>query len=230
MNISKYIRGNASNAKLRKSFEEMEHFPSIIEQGVSPGGSFKAQFDLVITRATANIAQSLDVAVLGFSKLDSGYLGIVLPTTGGTVAVAYGTNNALPNAVEFTHVNGLNTDVITVTCPQTPYPSFLQSSAVDRYRINNIRYSISNSLIQQQFSNTFSFRDNSIFGLSKANPLSPITFKNPMNEQDGIIDIPVQENMDKEKCILLSIHNTAAFSVTLSFFVEYFDKFTAKGM
>lgn len=232
MNLRKLLQRKDKNIvpALVRDFEKMEHFPTIEDAGVSPGGSFKAQFDLVITRATANIAQPLPVAILGFSQLASGYNGIVLPVTAGTVTVEYGTNIGLPDRVNFTHDDGVNQDVISVTCPQTPYPQFLFSSAVDRYRINNIRYSISNDTIQSQFSQQFKFKDSSIFGLEKSNGLTPITFKNPMNEQDGIIDIPVKENMDKEKCILLNIHNTAAFSVTLSFFVEYYDKFTAKDM
>lgn len=191
----------------------------------------KAQFDILITRLTNNIPEDLDVAVFGFSPVESGYSGLALPTTGGTLDVGGGTSVGLPLNYNFTHTNGANIDTIQVSCNQLAYPSFLQSSAIDLYWIDNIRYSIDNAAVLDQFNNKFEFRVQSIFGKEEKNPLSVISFKKPENEQDTIIDIPIDVIMDKEKCIVMSISDTVApFEVTLSCFVRRFSKLNAKSL
>lgn len=193
-----------------------------------PVGGDKAQFDIVIRRLTANITQDLEVAVLGAALAPSGYGDIItLPPT-GTLTVEYGTNVGLPNVAQFTHTVGGNTDIIEVSCNQVPYPQFLLNAAVDIYRVSNIRYSISSASALDQFSNKFEFSKETIFGLKGRNPVSPISFKKPENDQDTIIDMPLNVGMDKDTAIVLSITDSVApFEVTLSFFVEMFAQHNA---
>lgn len=210
-------------------FKKMDHFgPALVPGPIDAGIS--AQFDVTITRNTSNIAQDLDVAVLGFTEVISGYAGIISPVVGGTLDVSGGIYNALPDRYRFTHTLGANTDTIDVTCSQHAYPSLLQSSGMDIYQITGVRYSVTqSSLADSQFGNKFKFAKQTIFGLDNKNSLSVISFKDPKNNQDNIIDIPVKMGMDKETCIALSIAANptpaSAIEVTLSFFVSFFDKY-----
>lgn len=234
--LNKYLRDLRNNTRVanKKDFDNFEHFGGTkIDENVtvSPGGAFKAMFDIVIRRNTNNIDQVLNVGILGFAQSVAGYTGILIPPVGGTVTVEGGTNVGLVDRYRFTYTVGLDVDTIDVTCPQIPYPSFLQNSAVDRYRINNIRYLLSDGAVQEQFSNPLSFEDTSIFGLKKSNPLTPANFINPMDEKNNIVDIPIGQGMDKEKCIITGIsQQVAPFQVGMSFFVEFYDKMTASAV
>src|SRR5690606_11452658 len=151
-----------------------------------------------ITRNTSNIAQNIEVAILGFTEILSGYDRFIAPPTGGTTVLTGGVYNGLPDRYRFTSTVGVDVDTIDVTSAQHPYPSLIQSSGLDWYKINNIRYSVSNSaLADTQFNNKFDFQKRTIFGVTKGNPLSVISFKNPMNNQNNIIDIPINMVLDK---------------------------------
>lgn len=232
INLFDLLRRKNPRQQFVDRFGKLEHAGgvSIPSKTVEPSGGFDAQFDIVITRNTANITQDLDVAILGFTEILSGYRGFINPVTGGTVAVTGGIYNTLPDRYRFTHTLGLNTDTIDVTSPTHPYPSLIQSSGFDVYRINNIRYSVSdNAIADAQFNNQFLFRKRSIFGLEKSNPVSPVSFRDPMNNLNNIIDIPVNVTLDKETCIVLSMTQNSevatAYETTLSFFVTFFNKY-----
>lgn len=191
-----------------------------------------AQFDIIIRRNTKTIVQDLQVAIFGFANVAGGYQGFVLPVTGGTVTVTGSIYNTLPDRYRFTHVSGANTDTIDILCNQAAYPTFLQNAALDMYELSNIRYSISDATAQDQFSNTLDFRKNSIFGLEVKNQVTPISFRNPMDEQNTIIDIPLNIPMDKETFIVHGITSTPAmpFEVTLNMFCKNFFKYNANGV
>lgn len=199
---------------------------------VNPGGNFKATFDITIRRLTNNIDDVLPVGILGFAQSESGYFGLIDLPAGITYTYEGGTSVGLPDRYRYTFTKGVDTDIIEITCPQIPYPSFLQNSAVDRYRINNIRYVISDGLVQAQFAQVLDFKDSAIFGVKTSNPLTPNNFINPMDEKNNIVDIPVSMGFDKEKCIITGISqdSTAPFQVTMSFFVEFYDKMTANSI
>lgn len=209
----------------QSNFEAADLRTRIKETANNPGGKTRAQFDITIRRLTAAIAGDLECAIFGPASFENGYQDFINPSTGGTVAVTGGTNVALPNSVRFTHVNGLNTDIIEVTCPQCPYPTLLKYMQTDLFVINNIRYSISDLAAIDQFNNKFEFRKISIFGREDRNPISPISFKKPTDDQDLIIDMPVRQIMDKETAIVLSLTDTATpLEINLSIFVDYFSK------
>lgn len=213
------------------NFGNFEHFPNLDPQVVaSPGGAFKATFNIKITRNSNNIELPLQVGILGFAQAASGYRQIITPPAGATLAVTGGTQNALPDRYRFTYTLGADVDTIDVTCPEIDYPSFLQNSAVDMFRINNIRYQFTDEAVQDQFTQIIDFKDTAIFGPKTSNPLTPGTFINPQDEKKNIVDIPVGQGMDKERCIIHAISHLAAtppFSVNMTFFVEFYDKYTA---
>ena len=190
------------------------------------GGGDKAQFDIQIQRLTANIAQSLEVPIFGATHDISGYVGVINPATGGSFSVAYGTNNALPNALRITHVVGAGTDIIQVTCNQLPYPAFLEAMRTDMFRVSNIRYSINDTSANglTQFSEIFEFRTKSLFGKADQNPISVLSFKKPENFQAGIIDLPVDVDIWKDRLAALSVNRLFTGTITLSVFIEAYAK------
>lgn len=182
-NEKRYLERLKNGGKITK--DKFEHFNPKVDSKdtVSPGGSFKASFTIRLIRNSNNIALALPVAFLGFAQASSGYRDVITLPAGATLAVTGGTQNALPDRYRFTYTVGADVDTIDVLCSEIQYPSFLQNSAVDRYRINNIRYMISNETVQAQFSEVLSFEDNAIFGKDTSNPLTPSTFINPMDQR-----------------------------------------------
>lgn len=219
--VDEYI----SQLEEQSNFEAADLRTRIKEAGNNPGGKTRAQFDITVRRLTAAIAGDLECALFGPAAFENGYQDFINPSTGGSVSVAGGTNVNLPTSVRFTHVNGLNQDIIEVTCPQCPYPTLLRYMQSDLFVINNIRYSINDVAALDQYNNKFEFRKISIFGREDKNPISPISFKRPENDQDTIIDMTVRQIMDKETAIVLSLTDTVApLEINLSIFVDYFAK------
>lgn len=210
---------------------QTEFSSPFIHPGEKPQGD-AANYNLIIRRNTVNIASDLDIAILGFANIQNGYQGFVLPATGGTVALTGTIYNTLPDRYRFTHVVGANTDTVDIFCNEIPYPAFVQNSGLDMYQINNIRYSISAAAAQDQFSNRFEIRKSSIFGLEAKQTLTPITFRDPKDEQTTIIDMPIRQPMDKETFIVHPITNTggALFEVTLSMFIQHFFKYNSNNI
>lgn len=223
-------RSKGAVALIKDRFDKLNHVGGTVDAKVQPGGAFTAQYDIVVTRNTSNIVNNLDIAVLGFTEILSGYQGFIAPVTGGTVDVTGGIYNSLPDRYRFTHVSGILTDTIDITSPTHVYPSLLQSTGFDLYRINNIRYTVSDTTIADtQFNNTFQFKKRSVFGVESTNPISVTSFKNPMNNQNNVIDIPINMVFDKETAIVMSMapesDTDTPFEVTLSFFVTMYSKY-----
>lgn len=191
-----------------------------------------AQFDIVITRNSANIAQALPVILFGTQDALNGYRALVSGLlTGGTVltSVRYGENVSQPNALRFTYTNGGVSDTIDVSCPQYPYPSMLTSGITDLLKLSKIRYSISDTTQLSQFSNGHAIVQRTMFGKKSENTISIGAYKRPDQFQNGIIDVDGTFDVDKETGILMSINASAGFSVTWSMFVEKFYRQTSKG-
>jgi len=188
------------------------------------GTGDKAQFDIVISRATATIASNLECMIFGAQHLDGGYgNGMVNPASGGSFVVTGGIWNTLPTTVRFAHTVGANTDNINITCNQVNYPTFLKASLNATYRISNIRYSLNNPAQLDQFTTPFEVRTKSLFGKADQNPISVTSFKKPEQYQNGIIDLPVEIMVDGETGIMVSM-TPLAVTITLSVFVERFNK------
>ena len=197
------------------------------------GTQDKAQFDIIVTRQTGDITQPLQCAIFGGMYFQSAYAGLVQPATGGSLVVTGGINSAVPTAVRFAHTVGANTDQIDISCNQTNYPSFLQATTNDLFKISNIRYTITDQLNTIQFSQLFQFNNKTLFGKAGQNSVSVGAYKKPEQFQAGIIDIPVNAIIDKGTMIVMNMSHLAAafpFTVQLSIFVQRFDKYDANVM
>ena len=189
-----------------------------------------AQFDIVITRNSANIVGvDLPVCIFGPLDLENEYSQVITLPTGAAVIVTSGYANDRRDALRFSYTVGANTDTVDITCQQYPYPSFIKATMVDLFRLSKIRYTISDTTLTDQFQKQFKVVERSLFGKVNTNAISVSAYKDPRQFQAGIIDLNAVIDIDSETCILTSIRPTAAFSVTLSIFVEKFNKFNAHG-
>lgn len=193
-----------------------------------------AQFDITITRLTHAINQSLPVAIFAPQELENGYREMLAPyiPTGVTLtAVNYSELDSKPTQVDFVYTSGNDSDTLEVRCVQYPYPSFLKSAITDKFRASKMRYSLSDATILSQFSEVFNIRQASMFGKTTTNKISVGANKDPRQYQNGIIDIDGAYPIDKETGFVIGICDPGAnnFRVTLSMFIEKFQRQTAAG-
>lgn len=183
-----------------------------------------AQFDLVITRVSANIALNLPFGLFGIQAAQSAYTALVTPPTGVTLtSVLYGSNAALPTSMDFTYTQGMASDIVRISCNQVSYPEFLQGLSNVNYRLSKLRYRIS-AAAPTQFSTPFNVVSRSIFGKTTQNNISVSSYLAPDQFQSTVIDLPVTLDMTSESSIIGDIINTAGFQVTISCFVEAYRK------
>lgn len=201
--------------------------------GVS--GPLKAMTTITIKRDSANIAQALPWVLFGLGESRAGYIDAIAPIlpSGVTLnSVKFGrdnTNNTYAKKLVFSFTEGLNTDTVTVECQTVPYPSLLQATESDSFKLSNIRYGISDTTIVSQFNYEVGLRTRSLFGKVTGDSLIPAAFKSPEQFQAGILDLSgVTWSVDAETAITGLITNTAAFTVSLNLFVEKVNK-TGRG-
>jgi len=196
------------------------------------GGGNKAMFTIAITRVTANINESLPVALFGANESSSAYENLLTPLLPSGVlldTVAIGRDNTgIVNrkVAVFSFKDALaNTDTIRVECKQVPYPDLLHATGSDAFRLSNIRYGISDTTQLAQFENEVVLSTQSLFGARRQDKLTPSAYKAPDQYQSGIIDLTgVVMNIDAETSIANSIVPSAGLVVSYNVFVEKIHK------
>jgi hypothetical protein len=185
----------------------------------------EALLDITVTRLTNTIAESLEFALFGQNQFSTKYDGIIQLSSGMTLVI----DTTDPNQVDFVFTKGANTDIVRVTSSQLPYLSFLDSLASDMFQSDKIRYSLGDATQLVQFSKAIFFVNRSLFGNSGRVPLPVNSFKDPFQQQNGIIDLgtdlkPLKMKVDKNSTLVTSIIPVAGFNFTMSFFVNKLEK------
>lgn len=202
-----------------------------------------AQFDLIIRRDSANIGEYLPFPIFGAAALKSGLqteIASYVPSSAiSLVAVQFGLSysktatgtltETLTNATKLIlqFHDGVSADQVTITCTSVSYPSFVESTMSDVFRLKNIRYSISDVSQADQYSQTLFFTKKTIFGKNVSNSLTPASFRSPSDFQTGIVDITVNADVDKDTVIWHKIKNVSGFTITLSVFVSRTARFNS---
>lgn len=192
--------------------------------------SFSAQFDIKVRRVTNNIA-GVALPFVIFAQLDAknGFRQIMnnIPAGITLTSVDCGESDGAPDKMifTFTNANGL-VDTVEVTCSQYPYPSFLEAMATNKFRASKVRYGISDIAQQSQFNNQFLITTRSMFGKTTTDSISISSFKDPNQQQTGLIDVDGEFGFDRETGILSTINGVALFEANLSMFIEAFEKNT----
>lgn len=190
-----------------------------------------AQFDIVAKRLTNSLQYDLPFVFFGYLDFESAYKSIleVLPA-GLTLTVTGGVHDGQPDKVIFSYTDGVNTDNIEVTCNQMQYPSFLKATGDDMFRLSKIRYSISNITSIDQFQKELKVINRTMFGRKNEDSISITASKSPDQFQSTIVDLDYDIEVDRQTNIKHTLRQEAGFSVTLSMFVEKFNRRVAGDM
>ena len=211
---------------------------------INDGAVEAAQFDVIVHRLTANIAEVLPVPLFGAANLESGLQGDVqnyLASSAtalvgiqyGNVFIGTGDETITPNLVSSNKLrlqfkNGADLDVIEITCTSVPYPQFVMSTFSDIFTLSKLRVTIGDATKTNQFSQRMVFTRKSIFGKAMQNPLGATAFSSPFQLRTDIVDVNVNDNVDKESTIWTGILAEVGFTVTYSVFVQRFVKLSSK--
>jgi len=123
-------------------------------------------------------------------------------------------------------VGGVNyVAAVIVHSPQVAYGTLLDALSSDLFYTNLIRYVIADALVAQ-YSNAIGTYDQTLFGKFKSDSINPNSFKQPDQQQAGIIDIPAVQGIDKNTAWALNVNYDAVF-FTLSIFANGVDKLKA---
>ncbi len=114
--------------------------------------------------------------------------------------------------------------IVTVKMNSGAYAKLLSSLSSDVFRINAIRYTLNDNLQLDQYNRPINLLYQTLFGKSKKDSLSPTSYKNPEQQQDNVIDIPIEDTFDKNT-IFTTMLKYAIGNVTWSVFVQYSNKF-----
>ena len=189
-----------------------------------------ATFTLKAERLTTTLAQDLPVAFFGTLDSFANYLRFIVPPAGLTVTYIEGLPSGKAEQSILRYTDGVNTDDIVITCQQAPYPAFLQSLVSDKIRVSKLRYSISDTTKQSQFSQGLTVQVASLFGKRSQDTVDIESFKSPQQFQAGIVDLDGVFDVDKETAFTHVLLNSsgANFSISISFFAEAFTRYISK--
>lgn len=187
-----------------------------------------AQLSINIKRVTAAIPDNLPFVLFGRTSLKNYYKNqIVNPLlpSGVTYTNLSVAAFATSEKVIFEYTAGAAVDTVEVTLQNSniTYPELLEALYTNMFEIGKIRHVISNTTtgaaLNQQNLGLFFFK-NTMFGKTESNTLNPIDYKNPQQQQAGIIDIPETFRVDQERGIAGGIVPVVGQTLTLSLFIS----------
>lgn len=114
-----------------------------------------------------------------------------------------------------------------VRCPQVAMGSLLAATSSDTFVIDGVRYVLDNSALTGQYSRAINVIHQSIFGKFKSDTFTPNAYKSAEQFQDGIIDIPITDGIDKHSALAFNNLYTNV-SQSLSIFVRNVTKVSAE--
>jgi hypothetical protein len=225
-------RSEASAIAINKSTTspaKANFVPFAQQNNVTPTAA--AQFDLNIYRKTKALAFDLPVVLFSSIELASGYKKLITTPSGLTLVVTASPSATNPEIVEFSYTNGVDTDIVEVSCNGAAYTSLIEALKTDLIKMSKIRMRISDTSGSNtdQFTKPFTLINRSLFGTQKETPVSIGSFENPGDFKDNIVDVNGVLDIDKESGIRLYVRQSAGFTITLSAFVQHFRKHNAVG-
>jgi len=101
---------------------------------------------------------------------------------------------------------------VILRCTQVAYGTLLNAMASDRFVINNIRYILTDVTAPGllQYANNIALLTLSLYGKANKDFVSPNSFKQPKDFQNGIIDLPLKRGMDKEQTLATYVNYNIA--------------------
>lgn len=233
-NVIKAAYGMQAARNFRKQVAEKRIGKPFIGQSKgSIDRNSKLSFTVVAERLTANITKSLPAMIFGVNDRLSAFQNVMqLPSGVVLDKMVYGADSAISAAgkLQLHFKEGLNIDIIEITCQNNPYPVLLESTKTDLLLMNGVRLSISNTTLVSQFDEQIQIVKNAIAGNTKRDNLTPVSYKNPEQFQSGIVDVPEMISIDKETSLQFNIIPTAGFKVSMNFYAGKIQKWNAGEM
>lgn len=219
-------------------------------QNVVGNPTFKAQFDINVKKfvtdqnyQTNNVEQNLPsaykiglpFALFGQSDKNGGYAnfrklmsdigdwvfeGYEIKNWFGTSSIPFGQTGDM--IFKFKTQNNQYFTILVVSCKQVAYGTLLASTSSDTFEMNSFRYSVDPTKTSQ-FENQVKMVTQSLFGKIQNDDVSPISFKRPEQNQDGIVDIPLKRKIYKEQ-MFMSYMDYQCSDLNWSIFVDVIQK------
>jgi hypothetical protein len=193
----------------------------------------KAQFSLLVTRNSRNLTVELPVPLFGAVDLESGYVNALaqyLPTgiTISNVQVGIASGKAFEKTLVISYTDGTDTDTVTVTCKNMPYPSFLKAILSDVFINSLTRYTLGNTANQDQLNAQFTVAKKSLFGKQESDDITVGAYKDPNQNQTNIVDVNIPYGIDKNTTVIMGFKHTTTGTVALDFFVSSYERTTVQ--
>lgn len=115
---------------------------------------------------------------------------------------------------------------MVIHCQEVAYGTLLEALGSDRFKMNMIRYKMTDPLLVAQFGQTIAVCKQTLFGKFNKDNVNPGAYQNPEQQQTNIIDIAIEEGIDKNK----ALHTTFLYTsidATWSIYIETVDKLQA---
>jgi hypothetical protein len=206
--------------------------------GVAKYGA-ASEFDITVYRATNTVLSGgapavLPVPLFGIADLQAGYVNNLNLPAGVTISnIAFSGGK-----LNISYTDGTHTDIVSISCTQFAYASFLDQMRTNLMIASAIRYTLFDTTAQglQQFNQLFQVQKRGMFGTVSTDIVNVTAYKEPEQFQQGIIDIgkvnaPLAKEktigLDQETSIVIGVNAQATFSFNLSFFVGVFQKHNA---
>lgn len=115
--------------------------------------------------------------------------------------------------------------LVVVRCTQVAYGTLLDALNSDMFTMNMIRYIMSDTTAAglAQYNNNIFVMKQSLFGKFDSDFVSPNSFKQPEQMQDGVIDIPLVKGIDKQIALATAVNYNVS-PVQWSLFVAVVNK------
>lgn len=115
--------------------------------------------------------------------------------------------------------------LVIIRSSQVAYGTLLNAISGTRFVMNMIRYVLNTPSTLSQYNNSIILSKGSLFGRDGKDSVSPNSFKQPEQQQDNIIDIPIKKGIDSQVALATRV-NFDAVDNLWSIFVFSVNKVT----
>lgn len=192
-------------------------------------GALKGQFDVVVTRLTADVALNLPVAIFGTAALQAGYQSLLSLPAGATLAITAGLDNATNYGyVDFAYTVGGNTDIVRVTSTTLQYPELVAALMTDLLSYQSVKMTLSGNSDTSQFNQSITLATNNVLGSKSRDSITPASYISATQFQSNQVNLPIAGTLDKESAWTFDVVQDAAIEINFSFFFDNYTPYNAE--
>lgn len=198
--------------------------PTQMKAGFQGGANLNpsgvASFSVKVTRTGTAVNDTLYAPVGSPAAAQSQYRESVTRRNADYTNMTGGITAATA-ALAASHNFNFGADVLNVSSQTRDYPSLLQSLFTNIFEISNIRMTVNDTtLAAGVFSNNIEVDTLLPTGAEKSNELPVDSSFSPYQDQQGIIDVPVNFSWSPDKVLLLPVPANDGLSITYTFTVS----------